>query len=48
MSYYESVFITRQELGDKEIEKLIQSLKKVLEKNQNYIMILILRCLGAI
>ena len=34
MSYYESVFITRQELGDKEIEKLIQSLKKVLEKNE--------------
>ena len=34
MSYYESVFITRQELGNKEIEKLIQSLKKVLEKNE--------------
>ena len=39
MSYYESVFITRQELGDKEINQLIQNLEKVLEKNKASILL---------
>ena len=34
MSYYESVLITRQELGDKEIKKIIDNLTNVLKKNK--------------
>ena len=33
MSYYESVFITRQELGEKEIKSIIDNLTGVLKKN---------------
>ncbi len=35
MSFYESIFITRQELTDADIKKTINSLKKVLEKNES-------------
>jgi len=34
MSYYESILIARQELGDKEIEKIIDNLTNVLKKNK--------------
>lgn len=34
MSYYESVLIARQDLGDKEIEKIIDSLTNILKKNK--------------
>jgi len=34
MSYYESVLIARQELGDKEIEKIIHNLTNILKKNK--------------
>ena len=34
MSYYESVLIARQELGDKEIEKIIDNLTNILKKNK--------------
>jgi small subunit ribosomal protein S6 len=33
MAFYESIFIARQELGEKEIEKTIESFKGILEKN---------------
>ena len=33
MAFYESIFIARQELGEKEIEKTIESFKNILEKN---------------
>jgi small subunit ribosomal protein S6 len=33
MAFYETIFITRQELGDKEIDKTIKSFKDILEKN---------------
>ena len=33
MAFYETIFITRQELGDKEIDKAIKSFKNILEKN---------------
>ena len=33
MAFYESIFIARQELGDKEIENTIDNFKKILEKN---------------
>ena len=33
MAFYESIFITRQELGEKEIEKTIENFKNILEKN---------------
>ena len=32
MAFYESIFITRQELGEKEIEKTIENFKDILEK----------------
>ena len=34
MAFYENIFIARQELGDKEIEKTIENYKKILEKNK--------------
>ena len=33
MAFYESIFIARQELGDKELENTIDNFKKILEKN---------------
>ena len=33
MAFYESIFIARQELGDKELEDTINNFKKILEKN---------------
>ena len=33
MAFYESIFIARQELGDKELEKTIDNFKKILENN---------------
>jgi small subunit ribosomal protein S6 len=33
MAFYESIFITRQELGEKEIGKTIENFKLILEKN---------------
>ena len=33
MAFYESIFIARQELGEKEIEKTIEGFKGILEKN---------------
>jgi len=33
MAFYESIFIARQELGEKELENTIDSFKKILEKN---------------
>ena len=33
MAFYESIFIARQELGDKELESTIDNFKKILEKN---------------
>ena len=33
MAFYESIFITRQELGEKEIDKTIENFKGILEKN---------------
>ena len=33
MAFYETIFITRQELGDKEIDKTIKSFKDILKKN---------------
>ena len=32
MAFYENIFITRQELGDKEINNTIKNYKKILEK----------------
>jgi len=34
MAFYENIFIARQELGDKEIEKTIENYKNILEKNK--------------
>ena len=34
MAFYESIFITRQELGEKEIDKTIENFKGILEKIQ--------------
>ena len=34
MAFYENIFIARQELGDKEIKRTIEILKKILEKNK--------------
>ena len=33
MAFYESIFIARQELGDKELENTIDNFKKILENN---------------
>ena len=33
MAFYESIFIARQELGEKELEDTIDNFKKILEKN---------------
>ena len=33
MAFYESIFIARQELTDKEIENILSNLKEVLKKN---------------
>jgi small subunit ribosomal protein S6 len=33
MAFYESIFIARQELGEKELEITINNYKKILEKN---------------
>ncbi len=33
MAFYESIFIARQELGDKELENIINNFKKILENN---------------
>ena len=33
MAFYESIFIARQELGDKELENTIDNFKEILEKN---------------
>ena len=33
MAFYESIFITRQELGEKEIDKTIENFKDILAKN---------------
>ena len=33
MAFYESIFIARQELGDKELEDTIDNFKEILEKN---------------
>ncbi|MDG2001059.1 MAG: 30S ribosomal protein S6 [Alphaproteobacteria bacterium] len=33
MAFYESIFIARQELGDKELENTIDNFKKILESN---------------
>ena len=33
MAFYESIFIARQELGDKELEDTINNFKKILENN---------------
>lgn len=33
MAFYESIFIARQELGDKELANTIDNFKKILEKN---------------
>ena len=33
MSYYENVFITRQELGDKDINGVISNLTAILKKS---------------
>ena len=33
MAFYESIFIARQELGEKEIDKTIENFKNILEKH---------------
>ena len=33
MAFYESIFIARQELGDKELQNTIDNFKKILESN---------------
>ena len=38
MSYYENVFITRQELGDKDIDGVISNLTAILKKSNASVM----------
>ena len=38
MSYYENVFITRQELGDKDIDGVISNLTAILKKSNDSVM----------
>ena len=33
MAFYESIFIARQELGEKDLDNTVNNLKKILEKN---------------
>ena len=33
MAFYESIFIARQELGEKDLENTVENFKKILEKN---------------
>ena len=33
MAFYESIFIARQELGEKDLENTVENFKKILENN---------------